>query len=97
MALRRYSRTIRINAGRQFGTARASVAIYQAVNDGRIAARRETLADAERLDVIAGREYGNAKLWWVIAAASGIGWCLQAPPGTTILIPSLGAVAALVG
>jgi hypothetical protein len=41
-----------------------------------------------RLDVMAGREYGDASLWWVIAAASNIGWGLQVPAGTRILIPA---------
>ena len=50
--------------------------------------RQHILKEGERLDVIAGRTYGNARLWWVIAAASGIGWGLQVPPGTQILIPT---------
>jgi len=46
------------------------------------------LNEGERLDTIAGRVYGNARLWWIIAAASGIGWPLQVPPGTQLLIPT---------
>ena len=26
--------------------------------------------------------------WWIIAAASGIGWWLQCPPGTLLAIPT---------
>jgi len=53
---------------------------------------------ADRLDIIAGREYGNGRYWWVIAAASGIGWGMQVPPGTNLRIPiNLGDVEGLVG
>ncbi len=97
MAIRRYSRTPKINAGRQYGTARSANRIRRFVESGRIGTRRRVLRGAERLDIIAGKEYGNAKLWWVIAAASGIGWGMQAPAGTMILIPNLSEVAALVG
>jgi hypothetical protein len=27
-------------------------------------------------------------LWWVIAAASGIGWGMQVPPGVILKIPT---------
>ena len=37
--------------------------------------------------MIAGDAYNDSSLWWVIAAASGIGWGLQVPPGTVIRIP----------
>lgn len=49
--------------------------------------RTHVLQEGERLDIIAGREYGDARFWWVISAASGIGWGLQVPAGTSILIP----------
>jgi hypothetical protein len=42
----------------------------------------------ERLDIIAGELYGDASLWWIIAAASGIGWGMQCPPGTVLDIPT---------
>jgi len=40
------------------------------------------------LDHIAGKELGDSQLWWVIAAASRIGWWLQVPPGTVLRIPT---------
>ena len=53
---------------------------------------------AERLDVIAGDYYGDGTFWWVIAAASGIGWSLQVPPGTYLAIPkSLSSIYKLLG
>ena len=44
---------------------------------------------ADRLDTLAGTIYGDARYWWVLAAASDIGWCLQIPPGTLINIIDL--------
>ena len=46
-----------------------------------------TLKEGQRLDILAGQRYGDASLWWIIAAASGIGWGLQVPPGTIVRVP----------
>ena len=32
--------------------------------------------------------YGSSDLWWILAAASGIGWALQVPPGTVVKVPT---------
>ena len=40
-----------------------------------------------RLDHLAQDYLGDASLWWVIAAASGIGWGLQIPEGTRLVVP----------
>jgi len=58
------------------------------VQQGRISVREHVLKEGERLDTLAGRTYGDARLWWLIAAASGIGWGLQVPPGTQLFIPT---------
>ena len=84
----RYSNTPKIAAGKQYGTAVAHSSIRRAVQQGQIGTREHTLREGERLDTIAGRVYGNSRLWWIIAAASGIGWGLQVPPGTLLLIPT---------
>lgn len=55
------------------------------------------LTQADRLDHLAGAIYGDARYWWIIAAASEIGWALQAPPGTVIRVPSLKDVERLFG
>lgn len=47
----------------------------------------------DRLDTLAGSIYGNAKYWWILAAASDIGWGLQAPPGTVLNIIDLESLA----
>ena len=80
-----------------YGTARAGAIIRQRVNSGKINATRYVMKEGERLDVLAGKFYGNARLWWAIAAASGIGWALQCPPGTVLFVPSLGDIAKVVG
>ena len=87
MRINRYARSSRIaNNGR--GSSNACAAIYYAVKNDLIAYERRTLKQGERLDIIAGQVYNNGSLWWVIAAASGIGWGLQVPGGTVITIPT---------
>ena len=87
MAFSRYSRTPLIAMGHQFGTQQSMRALYTAVKMGMIATEKVVIKKAERLDILAGRRYGDAKLWWVIAAASGIGWGLQIPPGVVLTVP----------
>jgi nucleoid-associated protein YgaU len=44
----------------------------------------------ERLDTLADRFYGDATMWWVIAAANGIGkGTLRVPRGITLRIPNI--------
>ena len=57
------------------------------MQNGVINCNVKTLEEGERLDTISGSVYNDSSLWWVIAAASGIGWGLQVPPGTIIKIP----------
>lgn len=97
MALSRYSRTAIIDYGRQYGTSEAVVAIRRAMAKGTIKTKQLTVRGVERLDTLAGSIYGDSRYWWVLAAASEIGWGLQIPPGTIINIPDLNDVAAIVG
>ncbi len=90
MSTSRYSGTQRIDFGAQFGTSQAMHNIRSAMKLGRLQYRTATLRGAERLDTVAGVEYGDASYWWVIAAASDIGWGLQVPAGTVINIPDIG-------
>lgn len=65
-----------------------SAKIYNAVENDRISYNTHVLAEGERLDILAGLFYNEPNYWWVIAAASGIGWPLQVPPGTFLKIPN---------
>lgn len=97
MTLRRYNRTPVIGLNFRYGTSYAIPAIRQGIVDGTIRYQEIVLQEGERLDIMAGREYGDGRLWWVIASASGIGWGLQAPPGTRIILPNISDVAEVVG
>lgn len=97
MAFSRYSRTPILSLGAQYGTSVATTRIRQAIKDGTIKTKEIVLRGAERLDTLAGSIYGDSRYWWVLAAASDVGWALQAPPGTIIHIPDLNDIAALVG
>ena len=88
MSISRYSSAPVLSFGKMTGTTQAMVRIRRATESGSIQCKKYTLKEAERLDIIAGRVYGNSKLWWVIAAASGIGWALQVPPGTVLYVPT---------
>ncbi len=98
MAFSRYTRTSILNFGAQFGTAQAVSVIRTAIANGTINKGAQiVLQGAERLDTLAGAHYGDAGYWWVIAAASNIGWGLQVPPGTVLYLPNLDDIAGLVG
>lgn len=87
MAFSRYNRSNLIAGGRRYGTNYTGVSIYRAVKQNRIKFKRQISKEGDRLDILAGKVYGDSKMWWVIAAASGIGWCLQVPSGTVLTIP----------
>lgn len=96
--MRRYGKTGRIKGGKQLGTSSGCNALYHACRLGIIETKIRIVREGERLDVIAAKEYGSGHLWWIIAAASGIGWGLQIPPGTLLKIPTnLSAVDMYVG
>jgi len=87
MANSRYITTPILNRGKNFGTNKLNRKIYLACEYEAISCKIAVLAEGQRLDHIAGKEYGDSSLWWIIAAASGIGWGLQCPAGTMIRIP----------
>jgi len=61
--------------------------IFDAVDSGAIPAEVLQIDATSRLDIIAFEAYGDSTLWWIIAAASGIGWPTQLAPGTYIRVP----------
>jgi hypothetical protein len=92
VSLSRYTRTPQLGLGRFYGTSTSIFAIRNAIKEGRITTREYVLRGNERLDTIAGSNYGDASYWWVLAAASDIGWGMQIPPGTIIKIPDISDV-----
>ena len=98
MAMNRYARVRRLMGGSAVGSNRASSIIFNMVENGSLTYTVRVLQGKERLDILAGKIYGNSNLWWVIAAASGIGWAMQVPPGTMLRIPSdLGKISGMIG
>jgi hypothetical protein len=89
MAVSRYDFVKRINFNDRLiiGTNRVSANIFNAIENGRLSYSTYVLTENERLDIVAGKFYKNSSYWWIIAAASGIGWSLQVPPGTFLKIP----------
>lgn len=86
----RYLSDAKINQASQFGTPTKVAAVRRAIRRGQITIDRSfVLTGADRLDALAGAIYGDARYWWVLAAASDIGWGLQAPPGTIINVINL--------
>lgn len=72
--------------------------LRSALKSGRLAPVNQViLTGNDRLDTLAGKFYGDSSYWWVLAAASEIGWGMQVPPGTVINILNLSEVEALVG
>ena len=88
MAISRYTFTKRIRKGQCISNTRASSKIFKACEAGVISCTTMRLSGAQRLDVLAFERYGDASFWWIIAAASGIGYCLQASHGALIRIPN---------
>lgn len=88
MTLTRYRQSSLIKGGRAIGTNTARVKLYNAVQSNEISSTVYITKQGDRLDRLAGEFYGDGTLWWVIAAASGIGWFLQIPAGVVLAIPT---------
>lgn len=97
MPFSRYTRTPILRMGEQYGTNDAIEIIRTAIKNNAISTRELLIHERQRLDTLAGSVYGDGRYWWILAASSDIGWGLQVPPGTVILVPELSDVAELVG
>ncbi len=91
MALSRYSFAAKFKNSLEqnmVSISNASPRIFRAVENQSINYSVHVLEEGERLDYLAGIFYCDSALWWVLAAASGIGYALQVTPGTIIRVPS---------
>ena len=69
------------------GTSRAVMTIRAAVKAGGITTKPYTMKEGDRLDIIAHKEYGDGRLWWIIAAANEVHGTMYAKLGSQIRIP----------
>jgi hypothetical protein len=95
--LKRYANTIKLDSARQYGTSATISNIRLAMKNGELSYQSIVLTGFERLDTLAAINYGDGRLWWVLAAASDIGWGMQVPPGTLIKIPNINQITGLLG
>jgi len=95
--VRRYTRAPVLTFGKKFGTSKAILAIRNNIKNGNIRTKAYIISEGERLDILAGTEYGDGTLWWIIAAASNIGFAAQVPPGTILRIPAIEDVLKFIG
>lgn len=93
----RYSRDPKLQRNSFLGTSSAIYNIRRAARVGDLSiVRTIVISDLDRLDNLAAVFYGDARLWWVLAAASDIGWGMQVPPGTVIRVADLRQVEELI-
>lgn len=88
MALSRYTFSKRLANGKAIEASKCSYLIFRALEQGALKYTTHILQEGERLDQLAGTFYGDGRLWWIIASASGIGWVPQVPPGTILRVPT---------
>lgn len=92
MRASRYRIDSQIKLGQQLSTSTAMKVLRERLGRDIPIVRTLILTGDDRLDSLAGAIYGDAKLWWVLAIASEIGWGLQVPPGTVIKVVDLDAL-----
>jgi hypothetical protein len=97
-ATSRYSQDSRIALGTQLGTTRSLYTLRAAIASGAVPIVGQIVTSGDdRLDTIAGSTYGSSSYWWVLAAASNIGWGLQVPPNTVLNLVRLSDVQRITG
>ena len=84
----RYNSSPIINRGTSRGAPRAVTRLREAHSKGLIKTTAIIIGSATRLDHAAFQYLGDPSYWWAIAALSDIGWALQVPAETRLIIPS---------
>ena len=79
MSISRYTLNDKIREGKGLATSGAMSIIFNACENGTIKYETYVLEESQRLDQLSGLAYQTSTYWWVISAASGIGWGLQVP------------------
>lgn len=98
MAISRYTVSPRIAFGTQHGTSNAVALIRSAIRRGSLPIIKTiVLTGVDRLDTLSGELYGDSRYWWILAAASDVGWGLQCPVGTVINVVDLESVVKVMG
>ena len=96
--MRRYARSSVYAAGRALGTSFAIPIIRDEIKRGTIPVDEYITKEGDRLDHIAAKKLGSGKYWWILAATSNVGWSMQVPVGTRLLIPeSMDRIKLIVG
>lgn len=88
--MRRYEKATKVFPfENSYGVSYAIPIIRDNIENGSVKYVQRSMREGERLDTIAASEYGDGRLFWIIAAASNIGFAPQVPPGTLLRIPVL--------
>ncbi len=84
----RYRNDRTIKGGSTKETNKAAIRLRRAFDEGRISVRVIVIGSSLRLDQVAFQYMGEPSLWWTIAALSDIGWGMQLPEGTRLVVPT---------
>jgi nucleoid-associated protein YgaU len=98
MAFSRYARDYPSYDGKGYAASRSIATLRANISAGYVPIQKVIIStEGDRLDTIAGAVYGDGRYWWVLAAASNIGWGMQVPPGTIINVPDIKVVENMLG
>jgi hypothetical protein len=86
--IKTYSSDLVLGQRPRYATANICSKVFNDCKSGKLVTETILFNEGDRLDHLSQKYYGNGLDWWVIAAASGLGWWLQVNPGTEIIIPT---------
>ena len=84
----RYKNDRVIKAGTSLASNDGARRLRLAREKGQLSTVTKVLGSDMRLDQLAFQYLGDPSYWWAIAALSSIGWGLQLPAGTRVVIPT---------